>query len=144
MLIALIGESCAGKSTIAALLKEPLSAAIYSGRDYLRLAKNEAEAETRFKAMLAAAVAGEKNMLYVISERAQLALLPPGTRRVHVTAPPALIRERFAARMGGALPPPVERMLEARHGMFDGEPCALTIDSAAMTPEEAARAILAL
>lgn len=39
MVIALIGESCTGKSTLAGMLKEKLGALVFSGKDYLRLAK---------------------------------------------------------------------------------------------------------
>lgn len=39
MVIALFGDSCTGKSTIAERLAETSSLPIYSGKDYLRLAK---------------------------------------------------------------------------------------------------------
>ena len=35
--IGIFGESCTGKSTLAAKLKEHINAQIYTGRDYLRL-----------------------------------------------------------------------------------------------------------
>lgn len=41
MVIALIGESCTGKSTIAEELKKRTNAEIITGKDYIRLAKNE-------------------------------------------------------------------------------------------------------
>ena len=40
--------------------------------------------------------------------------------RVLVTAELDTIKERFKARMHGVLPPPVEKMLEQKHGCFDG------------------------
>ncbi len=43
MLLTLIGESCVGKTTLANALKEAYGAQIFSGKDYLRLAKNEGE-----------------------------------------------------------------------------------------------------
>ena len=49
MLIAIIGESCTGKSTLADKLKQDFNAAVYTGKDYLRLAKSPSEAETAFK-----------------------------------------------------------------------------------------------
>ena len=39
MLIGMIGESCTGKSTLADRLKAQLNAEVFTGKDYLRLAK---------------------------------------------------------------------------------------------------------
>lgn len=118
MVIAIIGESCVGKSTLADNLKERLSATVYTGKDYLRLAKNEAIARKLFEKQLREAVTGE-NILYVIAEKEHLALVPQGAVRVLMTADLELILERFTARMRGTLPPPVKKMLEAKHGSFD-------------------------
>ena len=40
--------------------------------------------------------------------------------RILVSADLDTIKERFRVRMRGILPPPVEQMLEKKHGMFDG------------------------
>lgn len=143
MLIALIGESCVGKSAIAAVLKERLNAATYSGKDYLRFAKNEAEAVQQFKALLAEAVNGP-NVVYVVTEKPQLAFLPDETKKFVITASLDTIKKRFSARTGGVLLPPVEKMLGAKHGTFDNELCLLKIESEKMTPEEAADRILSI
>ncbi len=42
MVTGIIGESCTGKSTLADKLKSLLCAEVYTGKDYLRLSKNEA------------------------------------------------------------------------------------------------------
>ncbi len=118
MLVAIIGESCVGKSTLASELKQILNADVYTGKDYLRLAKNEAIAQKLFCRKLAEAVEGE-NLIYVISEKEHMALLPEGAARVLMTADIGLILERFAGRMHGVLPPPVKQMLERKHGCFD-------------------------
>lgn len=118
MVIGLIGESCVGKTTLAQMLQHQLSAEVFTGKDYLRLAKNETIAKKLFQKKLAEAVDGE-NVLYVIAEKEQLALLPEGAVKVLMTADLALILERFAARMRGTLPPPVKAMLEKKHGVFD-------------------------
>ena len=104
MVIALFGDSCTGKSTIAAALAPSLSAEIFSGKDYLKLAKSESMAEALFQKKLR----GEETILYVISEKDQLALLPEGCVRVLVTAGLATIKERVcradareSARPGG-------------------------------------------
>lgn len=118
MLIAIIGENCSGKSTLAKAIQNAVGAQIITGKDYLRMAKSESESEQLFKAKLNAAVGGE-NIIYVISEREHLALLPSGAVRILVRADIDTIKNRFKARMRGSLPAPVEQMLERKHGMFD-------------------------
>lgn len=122
MLIGIIGESCTGKSTLAEKLKVQLNAEVFTGKDYLRLAKNEAIAQKLFIKKLDAAKTGE-NIVYVISEKEHLALLPEGAVRILMTADLDLILERFAQRMHGTLPPPVKTMLEKKHGIFDAVTC---------------------
>ena len=90
-------------------------------RTILRLAKNENIAKLMFQKKLAAAVHGD-NIIYVISEKEHLPLLPDGAFRILVTADLELIKSRFAQRMRGNLPAPVEAMLEKKHGCFDAEP----------------------
>lgn len=118
MVIAIFGESCVGKSTLASALKERLGAEIYTGKDYLRLAKNESIAQKLFRKKLEEAVSGT-NLIYVISEKEHLSLLPEGAVRVLMTADLEKILERFAVRMHGNLPVPVKTMLEKKHGCFD-------------------------
>ena len=65
MVIALLGDSCTGKSSIAKKLSAHLSAEVYSGKDYLRLAKSESMAAMLFRKKLR----GDKTILYVISEK---------------------------------------------------------------------------
>ena len=52
MLIAVIGENCVGKSTLANKINEKLNAKIYTGKDYLRLEKNPTVALETFKKIL--------------------------------------------------------------------------------------------
>ena len=121
MLIVIFGESCTGKTTLAAGIKAASDAEIYSGKDYLRLAKNEPDAKRLFQERLNAAVHGD-NIIYIVAGREHLALIPDGAVRILVTAELEVIKERFAARMHGNLPAPVAAMLEKKHGCFDGEP----------------------
>ena len=144
MVIALFGENCTGKSSVAALVAQALDAKVYNGRDYLRLAKSESEAKALFCALLSQAVEGEQTVIYVISEEEQLALLPVGARRVLVTASIDRICERFAKRMRGQLPPPVRARLERDHGKFDAQPHELRLCSDMQSPEEGCAAVLAL
>ncbi len=120
MVIGIFGESCTGKSTLAEKITASLPCEIYTGKDYLRLAKNENIAKVMFQKKLNAAVSGE-NIIYVISEKEHLPLLPEGALRILVTADLELIKARFAQRMHGNLPAPVAAMLEKKHGCFDAE-----------------------
>ena len=52
MVIGIFGESCTGKSTIAEKLKELIKVQIYTGKDYLRLEKNEVAAKQAFQKKL--------------------------------------------------------------------------------------------
>ena len=136
MVIGIIGENCTGKSTLAEKIREALGGEIVTGKDYLRLAKSESMALMLFKKKLAGAMTGE-NLIYVISEREHAALLPEGAVKILVTADLATIKERFRARMHGVLPPPVEKMLENRHGCFDAGEYDLRCDGASGSAEEA-------
>ena len=121
MVIGIFGESCTGKSTLAEKIAASFPFEIYTGKDYLRLAKNENIAKVMFQKKLTAAVSGE-NIVYVISEKEHLPLLPEGTLRILVTADLDTIKSRFAQRMRGNLPAPVAAMLEKKHGCFDDVP----------------------
>jgi len=143
MVIGIFGESCTGKSTLAAKLGAALGAKVVTGKDWLRLAKDENTARQLFKKELAQAMEGA-HMIYVIAEKEHLPLLPAGALRVLATADMAVIKTRFAQRMGGHLPPPVAAMLERKHGGFDLEPhdvhyCAETDDPQAVCEAIAAR-----
>ena len=121
MVIGIFGESCTGKTTLARRIADGIPCELFTGKDWLRLAKNENIARAMFQKKLTAAVSGE-NIIYVISEREHLALLPQGAVRILVTADLEQIKSRFAQRMRGTLPPPVAAMLERKHGCFDAEP----------------------
>lgn len=140
MVIALFGDSCTGKSTIAEELAGQLPAEIYSGKDYLKLAKSESVAQTLFKKKLA----GEETVIYVISEMSQLSFLPEKCVRVLVVASLDTIKKRFAGRMHGDLPAPVAAMLERKFGQFEATPHDLRIDTDEKTPEDAVKQILSL
>ena len=118
MVYGIIGENCSGKSTLAEEIKKTIGAEIITGKDYLRMAKSESEAEMLFRKKLENAVNGE-NIIYVISESEHLKLLPKDALRVLVSADIDTIKERFKARMHGNLPAPVAQMLEKKHGIFD-------------------------
>ncbi len=120
MVIGIFGESCTGKSTLAEKIASGFPCEVFTGKDYLRLAKNENIANVMFQKKLNAAINGE-NIIYVISETEHLPLLPEGALRILVTADLELIKSRFAQRMRGNLPAPVATMLEKKHGCFDAQ-----------------------
>ena len=140
MVIALFGDSCTGKSSIAAALAQTLSAEVFSGKDYLKLAKSESVATALFKKKLC----GEEPIIYVISEKEQLALLPEGCIRVLVTASLETIKARFAVRRHGNLPAPVASMLERKYGQFEAAAHDLRVDTDAVSAEDAAEKIRSL
>ena len=142
MVIGIFGESCTGKSTLAEKIAACFSCEIYTGKDYLRLAKNENIAKTLFQKKLAAAVNGE-NIIYVISEKEHLPLLPEGALRILVTADLEQIKSRFAQRMRGNLPAPVAAMLEKKHGCFNAEPHDIHVVSSETDPDTVLRLIAA-
>ena len=121
MLVGIFGESCTGKSTLAEKIAASIPCEVFTGKDYLRLARNENIAKVIFQKKLAGAVDGE-NIVYVISETEHLPLLPEGAIRILVTADLETIKARFAQRMRGNLPGPVTAMLEKKHGCFDNVP----------------------
>lgn len=143
MVIGIFGESCTGKSTIARQVSRKTGAVIHTGNDYLRMAKSQPEAKKQFCQLLLAAQQSRETVIYVISEPEQLALLPEGALRVLVTADLETIKGRFAQRMHGQLPQPVEKMLERKHGCFGGQSRDVLIEASCVSPEAAAEQILA-
>lgn len=127
MLIAIIGENCVGKSTLADKINEKLGAKIFSGKDYLRLEKSPTAAMETFKATLQASVDGD-NIIYIITEKEHIQFLPEGAFKIVLTAELDVIKARFKERMRGNLPMPVEKMLEAKHGMYDALDCNIKLD----------------
>ena len=127
MVLGIIGESCTGKSSIAGELSNRMNTTVYTGKDYLKLAKNENEAKKRFKDLLSSDEASNSVFIYIISEREHLPLLPPDAIRILLVSDLDVIKERFAKRIGGKLPPAVAEMLERKHGLFDDEQYDLKI-----------------
>ena len=128
MLIAIIGENCVGKSTLANKINEKFNAKIYSGKDYLRLEKNPSSSLEKFKTILKESVIGD-NIIYLITEKEHLNLLPEGTFKIVLTAELEVIKERFKERMRDNLSLPLEKMLESKHAMYDNLECNLKLDS---------------
>lgn len=126
MLIAIIGENCTGKSTLAEKINQFIPAKIYSGKDYLRLEKNPSLALEKFRKILNESV-NHDDVIYIITEKEHLSLLPEGTFKIVVTSELKTIKERFRERMRGNLPVAVEKMLESKHGLYDHLECDIKL-----------------
>ena len=112
-MIAVFGESCTGKTTLADALKE--------APDYKTYCRKGISSSIKWRSSKKVTATDGENLIYVTTEKEQLALVPIGAVRILVTADIDTIKERFAARMRGNLPAPVAAMLERKHGCFDAE-----------------------
>ena len=136
MVICLMGESCTGKSTAADKIKKETGAKIFTGKDYLKLAKNEAEAKKAFRSLLESQVSETEVVIFVVSELEDLSLVPENALKILFTADISVIKERFKERMRGNLVPPVEKMLERKAGLFSEVKHDLIIESDKISKEE--------
>lgn len=137
-----MGPSSSGKSTIAKELNIRLKGKIFTGKDYLRLAKNKENAWKIFKDKLST---GEENIIYVcteIEDVRKLRDLSP-IHFIKIIADLDDLKKRFAERMRGHLPPPVEKMLENQYKIWKQEKAEFTINSSAgILPQENAKQII--
>jgi adenylate kinase family enzyme len=135
MLFIFMGPSCSGKSTLADLIKKEKGMQIYTGKDYLSFVKNENEAWKILVDKLAAAsnskeLSGEA-IVYIITDKNIVSKLPSlnNVVRVKFTADLDIIKDRFAKRMKGNLPQPVEKMLERQVKDWEDVSCDICIDT---------------
>lgn len=134
MLYIFMGQSCTGKSTVADQMKSQNGAEVFSGKDYLRMAKNENEAwNTFYKLLENAAIdkSPENILIYVITEKDPLNKLNAldGAKKIKFTASLEVIKMRFAQRMRGNLPLPVEKKLEMQFKEWALEEGDIIIDT---------------
>lgn len=147
MLFIFMGQSCTGKSTAADKLKEQMNVEIYSGKDYLRMAKNESEAWKLFydKLEKAAKYKGksEETIIYVVTEIELLNKVNTieDAYMIKFTAPLEIIKTRFAKRMNGRLPQPVEKMIEKQYLEWENITGDLDIDTSENDMEELSKFI---
>ena len=145
-----MGQSCTGKSTAADKLKEQMNVEIYSGKDYLRMAKNESEAWKLFYDKLEKAASNKdkskESIIYVITEIELLNRVKAieDAYMIKFNAPLEIIKTRFADRMNGRLPQPVEKMIEKQYLEWESVTGDLNIDTSDNDMEEIIDFILAL
>lgn len=119
MVYCIFGENCTGKKALAEKICKKTGAVLYCGKDYLRLAPSEADAAAAFHTLLSEA---DARIVYVSEEESRLSFVPDTAVKILMTADLEIIKERSAQRMGGPLPPHVEKILERKHGSFDALP----------------------
>jgi len=129
MVIGIFGASCTGKSSVAKEIENRTNAKVFTGKDYMRGATSDAEAKKQFVELLCSKETGNDIIVYVITEKEHIALLPPNAIRIYMTAGIETIKERFAKRMNGNLPPPVAAMIEKMHTLFDDETYDIMIEN---------------
>lgn len=118
MLYVFMGPSCSGKSSAAKELKKFTDVQIYTGKDYLRMDKNENSAWGIFEEKLKEASSNKdldsQSIVYIISEKKDISKLKliDNAITINFTADAEIIKSRFAQRMNGVLPKPVENMIE--------------------------------
>ncbi len=135
MLYIFMGPSCTGKSTAADKIKELMEVEVFSGKDYMRMAKNENEAWKLFYDRISNAAShkelSKENIIYIITEKEQLNKINTirGFKQIKFTASLDTIKSRFAQRMRGNLPQPLERMLEKQYAEWKSVTGDITIDT---------------
>ena len=118
MLYIFMGPSCSGKSSAAEELKNLMDVEIYAGKDYLRMSKNEQDAWKVFSGKLKEASSNRDlnspSIIYIISEKSDISKLQgfDNALTIKFTADFETVKSRFANRMKGNLPKPVEKMIE--------------------------------
>lgn len=133
MVIVMMGSNCTGKTSMTKELMKYFDVEAYSGKDYLRLAKNENIAWKLFYKKLQESQdekASESIIIYELAEKKDLAQLEGlDYKKVKMTAELDVIKKRFKERVGGQLPPPLAKMLEAKASQWDGVDVDYTFDT---------------
>lgn len=149
MLLVLFGPSCSGKSSVASIIRDRRGASVWTGRDYLRLAKSEQRAWRSFLDLLIAAAGNsgmsEDSIVYVAADVGYVRRVVEqahGAVPVRLVADLATLESRFAPRVGGAISPAIRAMLKRSRDAAAEEPAALAFDTTKMSGEEVAESIL--
>lgn len=147
MLFIFMGPSCSGKSSAAEELKKLTDVQIYSGKDYLRMDKNENNAWKLFEEILKEGCNNKdlhsKSIIYVISEKKDIVKLKfiNDAITINFTADAEIIKSRFAKRMNGVLPKPVESMIDKQLLEWKDITAKLHVDTSKDSPSDIAKKI---
>lgn len=135
MLYVFMGQSCTGKSTVVDKVKEIIDVEVFSGKDYLKMAKSENEAWKIFYEKLSTAASSKEssgaNIAYLITEKDQLDRINEieGILKVKFTASLDTIKERFSQRLRGNMPQAIENMIERQYNEWDSIIGDINIDT---------------
>lgn len=148
MLLIFMGPSCTGKSTLSEIFKKYENLEVYSGKDYLRFSKNENEAWKKFNEKLYEVSNNKglssKSIIYIITDKDIIKRLQSFDKAIFVkfTANLDTIKERFAKRMNGNLPNPLEKMLERQLKDWEGISSDLCVDTSSTEAAELVKKII--
>ncbi|WP_035294801.1 hypothetical protein [Clostridium sp. KNHs214] len=147
MLYVFMGSSCSGKSSVAKELKKFIDVEFYTGKDYLRMSKNEYDAWKIFSEKLEEASnnmnLNSQSIVYIISERDDVSKIKGLHKAITVkfTADSDIIKSRFSQRMKGNLPKPVEKMIERQLTEWESINAKLYADTSEYKPNDVAKKI---
>ena len=142
MVIALIGGRCCGKSDLAKAICDKVLARLFTGRSYMELADSEPEARAAFRQLLEQAQHTEDYVIYIVTDRELMELLPPCCLRVLCKASLKTVKARFSAQMQEPLTAAMAAMLKKQYDSFDDCPHDLRVDPTLYEPELLAVAVL--
>ena len=142
MVIALIGGRCCGKSALAKAICDKVHAEIFTGCSYRDLAPEESTARALFRQRMLEEEFTDSYLIYIVTDREQMNLLPPRCLRVLCKASLKTVMARFSAQMQEPLTPAMAAMLKKQYNSFDECPHDLSVDPTWYDPDLLAVAVL--
>ena len=150
MLLLLFGPPCSGKSTVAELLSRRTGASVWTGKDYLRLARSEDEAWQEFMRLAEEAAQnpqfGPGSIIFIATEpppKSSGFPTGPNTGRVRLIADLEVLQDRFAPRVNGWISPVITTMLEQLSVRARQEEADLEYDTGREESHRIAEALMA-
>ena len=135
MVYIFMGPSCTGKSTAVRRVKEIADVEVFTGKDYLRMAKGESEAWQLFYDKLINASSSKEpikeRIIYLITAKDEYIRIKDmeNLYKIKFSASIDAIKERFSHRMHGRLPQAVELMLERQYKEWEDIDGDITVDT---------------
>ena len=133
MVVVFMGACCTGKSSVAELIRAKNNIQVITGKDYLRLSSDEEEAWRQFLGRIENALhtGSDESMIYILddADKADDLLSIHGVRCVKFSATLDVIKSRYEARLQGALPDVVVKMLNTQLSAWNRVSCDIVVDS---------------
>ena len=142
MVIALIGGRCCGKSALAKAICDKVHAQLFTGRSYMDLDPEENKARAIFRQMLLEEEFTADYVIYIVTDRELMSLLPPRCLRVLCKASLKTVMARFSEQIQSPLTPAMTAMLKKQYNSFDECPHDLSVDPTWYDPDLLAVAVL--